>query len=98
VGSSDHPAVARVEIPLWVMEVPDSIDLLHSVLLDQARQSGLHPYPYALIRAHETAVVKMDEHEALTGLIQNELLRRGVPLQTDSEKLANKKVGTRTRY
>lgn len=98
VGSSGHPAVARVEVPLWVVEVPDAIDLLHAVLLDQARQSGLHPYPYALIRAHETAVVKMDEHEALNGLIQNELLRRGVPLQTDSEKLANKKVGIRTRY
>lgn len=98
VGSSDRPAVARVEIPLWVAGTPASVDLLHTVLLDQARQSGLHPYPYALIRAHETAVVKMDEHEALNGLIQNELLRRGIPLQTDSEKLANKKVGVRTRY
>lgn len=98
VGSTAHPAVARVEVPLWVVQAPDSINHLHAVLLDQARQSGAHPYPYALIRAHETAVVRLDEHEALKLLIQNELLRRDVPLQSDSEKLANKKVGARTRY
>jgi hypothetical protein len=51
-----------------------------------------------LIRAHETAVVKLDEGEALKLLIQKELLQRGLPLSTDSEKLANKKVGARTRY
>ena len=98
VGSVERPAIARVEVPLWVVESPDSLALLHAVLLDQAHQSGLHPYPYALIRAHETAVVKMDEHESLKTLIQNELLQRGIPLMTDSEKLANKKVGARTRY
>jgi hypothetical protein len=98
VGTADRPAVARVEIPLWVVDSPGSLDLLHAVLLDQAHQSGLHPYPYALIRAHETAVVKLDEGEALKLLIQKELLQRGLPLSTDSEKLANKKVGARTRY
>ncbi|MHC1740251.1 MAG: DNA double-strand break repair nuclease NurA [Anaerolineaceae bacterium] len=98
VGSAVHPAIARVELPLWVVQSPASIDLLHAVLLDQAHQSGAHPYPYALLRAHETAVVKMDESEALKLLIQKELLQRGIPLMNDSEKLANKKVGARTRY
>jgi len=98
VGSSERPAIARVEVPLWVVENPASLALLHAVLLDQSRQSGAHPYPYALLRAHETAVVKLDENEALKLLIQKELLSRGLPLQADSEKLANKKVGARTRY
>lgn len=98
VGSSAHPALARVEIPRWVARNSASIDLLHAVLLEQSRQAGLHPYPYALLRAHETAVVKLDESEALKDLIQKELLQHGIPLSVDSEKLANKKVGARTRY
>ena len=98
VGSPEHPAIGRVELPLWVAKSPESVNLLHAVLLDQAHLSGAHPYPYALVRAHETAVVKMDEGEALKNLIQKEFLRRGIPLSIDSEKLANKKVGARTRY
>lgn len=98
VGSETHPALARVEIPLWVARDPGSVELLHAVLLEQSRQAGLHPYPYALLRAHETAVVKLDESDALKDLIQKELLKRGIPLSFDSEKLANKKIGARTRY
>jgi hypothetical protein len=98
VGSAAHPALARVEIPRWVARNSASVDLLHAVLLEQSRQAGLHPYPYALLRAHETAVVKLDESEALKNLIQKELLQHGIPLSVDSEKLANKKVGARTRY
>ena len=98
VGSEAHPALARVEIPAWVAQEPASVDLLHAVLLEQSRQAGLHPYPYALLRAHETAVVRFDESAALKELIQKELLQRGIQPSFDSEKLANKKIGARTRY
>lgn len=98
VGSAAASSIARVEVPLWVIEKPDSVDLLQAVLLQQARQAGSHPYPYALIRAHETAVVKMDEHEALEQMIQRELLSRGLPPGEVSQKLINKLVGKRTRY
>ena len=37
-------------------ENPASMILLQSVLVEQSKQAGAHPYPYALIRAHETAV------------------------------------------
>ncbi len=98
VGSAVHPAIARVEIPLWVAGSNDKVSLIQRVLLDQAAQSGAHPYPYALTRAHETAVVKMDEHEYLEDLLIKELLAHGVPLAEISEKLMNKLVGKRTRY
>jgi hypothetical protein len=98
VGSAAHPAIARVEIPLWVAGSNDKVSLIQRVLLDQAAQSGAHPYPYALTRAHETAVVKMDEHEYLDDLLIKELLAHGVPLAEISEKLMNKLVGKRTRY
>ena len=98
VGSEKTASIARVEVPLWVVESAGSLDLLHAVLVAQAAQAGAHPYPYALIRAHETAVVQMDEHEALERMIVDELLRRGMPPALISQKLANKQVGRRTRY
>lgn len=98
VGSADRPVIARVEIPQWVAASAEALNLLHAALLAQSQLSGAHPYPYALLRAHETAVVKYDESAAIKELIQKELLRRGLPLQADSEKLANKKVGERTRF
>jgi hypothetical protein len=98
VGSDKTPSLARVEVPLWVVETPGALEQLQAVLVEQARQAGAHPYPYALIRAHETAVVKMDEHEALESLIQAELLRRRLPPGENSQKLLNKLVGKRTRY
>lgn len=98
VGSERVPSIARVEVPLWVVEAPDALTLLQSVLVEQARQAGVSPYPYALTRAHETAVVKMDEHEALDRMIEDELLARGLAPAVISQKLANKLVGKRTRY
>jgi NurA domain. len=98
VGGPARPILARVEIPKWVAHSADTLNLLHAALLDQARLSGLHPYPYALLRAHETAVVKFDESAAIKDMIQRELLGRGIDPEFDSEKLANKKVGTRTRF
>jgi hypothetical protein len=98
VGSERTPSVARVEVPLWVAENAGSLTMLQSVLVEQAQQAGAFPYPYALTRAHETAVVQMDEHEALERMIENELLARGLPPAAISQKLANKLVGKRTRY
>lgn len=98
VGSETFSSIARVEVPLWVVETPGALELLQAVLVEQAAQAGSHPYPYALIRAHETAVVKMDEHDALDLLIQQELLGRGLPAGEVSQKLINKRIGNRTRY
>lgn len=98
VGSELHPAIARVEIPFWVAKSNEKVTLIQSVLVEQAAQAGAAPYPYALTRAHETAVVRLDEHNYLDTLIQNELIAQGLPLGVISEKLLNKLIGKRTRY
>lgn len=97
VGTTAVPAYARVEIPLWVAENPTSVRLLHSVLVDQARQAGSVPYPYPLIRAHEIAVVRMDERQQLTAMIERELLSRGIEVKRQSEKQFHKANRGRTR-
>jgi hypothetical protein len=98
VGSEQHPAIARVEIPLWVAKSNEKIAMIQRVLVEQAAQAGAAPYPYALTRAHETAVVRIDEHEYLDALIQNELIAQGLPPSALSQKLMNKLTGKRTRY
>jgi hypothetical protein len=97
VGSAGQPALARVEIPLWVVEDPHSMSLLQSVLVEHSHQAGSRPYPYPLIRAHEIAVVKMDDHNQISELIEGELLKHGLPPSFNSNKQSHKQHQARGR-
>lgn len=97
VGSAGQPSLARVEVPLWVVEDPQAMTTLQSVLVDQSHQAGSRPYPYPLIRAHEIAVVKMDDHEQISQMIESELLNRGLPPSLNSNKQAHKQHQARGR-
>lgn len=97
VGVEDKPALARVEVPLWVIENPSSMNLLQSVLVEQSRQAGARPYPYPLIRAHEIAVVKRDDQEQILTMIETELIRRGFKPALNSNKQSHKQQSGRRR-
>ena len=94
VGREDHPYIARVEIPRWVAEDPDLLNLLHACLVAQAHILGASPYPYVLHRAHEIAVVSHDERNQLENMILAELRRQGVPVGERS----NKQIAKDSRY
>jgi len=98
VGREGHPWLARVEIPAWVAGNPAQLDLLHACLIDQCRIMGTHPYPYALHRAHEVAVVSMQEKDQVTEMIALELRRRGVGLGEKSNKQFLKDQPGRTSF
>ena len=99
VGKAEHPYLARVEIPAWVAEDRSRLDSLHAVLVSQCRMIGARAYPYLLHRAHETAVVSLEDKEQVTQMIVNELRKRGLEVAGVSAKQYNKDVsGTRTRY
>jgi hypothetical protein len=98
VGRPDHPYLARVEIPAWVADNKTMLDNLHATLVDQARMMGARPYPYLLHRAHETAVVKLQEKEQVTQMIALELRRQGVQVEGISAKQFAKQQEGRTRY
>lgn len=99
VGRKDHPYLARVEIPRWVVDQPTMLDKLHSVLISQCGMIGARRYPYLLHRAHETAVVSMEDKDQLTQMIVHELHKQGLDVAGQSAKQYNKDVsGTRTRY
>jgi hypothetical protein len=90
VGLPGQPYLARVEIPAWVAQDSAALDLLHCTLITQCRQLGSRPYPYALHRAHEVAVVSMDEKKQLMVMISNELRKNGIPVGEATHKQSHK--------
>ncbi len=98
VGRPGRPWIARVEVPAWVAREAEKLDLLHAVLVQQCRVMGSRPYPYLLHRAHEAALVSLEEKEQLTQMIVTELHRRGVRVGDASQKQSAKDLSGRTRY
>jgi hypothetical protein len=98
VGRTDHPWLARVEIPGWVANDQRMIDDLHATLVQQCQIMGKRPYPYLLHRAHEAAVVSMEEKEQITQMITIELRNRGAEVGEISHKQASKGLGGRKSY
>jgi hypothetical protein len=98
VGSNGYPWPVRVEIPAWVAQNPAMLDGLHATLIDQCRIMGQRSYPYALHRAHELAVVTMDDKQQVIQMILSELQRRGIPPRMISHKQSAKNLHGRTRY
>jgi len=97
VGTQGHPWPVRVEIPKWVADDPDKLNLLHAVLVDQCRMMGSKPYPYLLHRAHEVAVVKQEEKYQVEQMLAQELRRQDEELDEGSNKQSAKDLKGRTR-
>ncbi|MCB0120336.1 MAG: DNA double-strand break repair nuclease NurA, partial [Anaerolineales bacterium] len=98
VGTEGHPWPVRVEIPRWVVDDKDQLNLLHAMLVDQCNIMGSRPYPYLLHRAHETAVVKNEEKYQIEQMLQQELRRNNEDVDEGSNKQSAKDRGGRTRY
>ena len=74
----DHPYLVRVEVPAWVAFNEQMLNDLHAVLVSQCQIIPNTQYPYALHRAHETAVVTYAERDQVTTMISNELIKNGI--------------------
>lgn len=76
VGSLGDPIIARVETPCWIASYPDRLDQLHATIWQQCQAPGR--YPYVLARAHEIAVVTMEQRLELENMLAGSLLQRGI--------------------
>ena len=97
VGQASHPWIARIEIPAWVAQ--DSVQVAHlqAILLDQCRIMSNKPYPYALHRAHEIAVVTQLEKEQIMERIFKAMQNLNLNTGTQSHKLSAKQLPHRAR-
>ncbi|MEL7646260.1 MAG: DNA double-strand break repair nuclease NurA [Anaerolineaceae bacterium] len=90
VSGAGQANLARVEFPAWVSAHPQLVDTLHSVIYHEAMILDTHPYPYALHRAHELAVISMPEHEQVETMLVRELEQAGARVGKRSNKDWNK--------
>ncbi len=71
--------IARVEMPKWVAEDEEALNLGLGVVLDQCALSGdAPPYPLALMEAHEAAVIDAGTRTVVEQLVEQEFARRGL--------------------
>ncbi len=97
-GAPGQPWLARVEITDWVAKDSEKLSLLQAMLFEQVRILSPRPYPYALARAHEIAVVRMDERREVEAMVQTELTRRGIAPGSESNKQAFKLLEGKKRF
>ncbi len=82
--------IARIEVPGWVAHDPATVELVHSICLDQASKGV--GYPIAVAEAHEQAVVKQADKNMFDQLVLQALIRQGSPV-IESRKAIRKKGG-----
>lgn len=68
--------IARVELPLWLTEIPGRLDLLHALVLEQVKKGN--GYPVALAEAHEQAVVTGADRAVFYEVIDVYLREQGI--------------------
>ena len=90
VGMENHPWLVRVEFPRWVADNIEKLDLLHGCLIQQCQIMGARPYPYILHRAHELAVVTLEEKNQVEQLLELEMRRSGLEVEGVSNKQSGK--------
>jgi hypothetical protein len=63
--------IARIEVPQWVAEDKELLELTHSLVYDQCKRG--HGYPVALSESHEQAVVTGADRENFWELVESTL-------------------------
>lgn len=97
VGNQEKPVIVRVDIPLWVVQKKEALDMLHWALIQQTQIMSHKPFPYILHRAHETAVVSMREKEQVDQLLALAIRNNGGEIGEISGKQSAKNLPGRSR-
>jgi hypothetical protein len=93
-GAGDN--IVRVEVPEWVAKSREHLDIVHSAIVQQCQQTA--GYPYALIRAHETAVVSNSDRQHFEAMIQRRLLESGVRFSRSQKAESKRWTGEKRRH
>ena len=96
LNSGQEGQIVRVEIPSWVAEQPELLNWVHAGILDQCRSTG--GFPYALIRAHELALISYTERRNLDQMLQRTWLHHGLLPRLSQKSRTKKWIGQRRRH
>ena len=81
--------ICRVEVPSWVAENENLLNLVHTLVVDQCRLG--RGYPVGLMEAHEQAVVTGSDRQIFINLVERILHDENLPVFT-SEKDRSKRL------
>jgi hypothetical protein len=80
--------IARIEIPQWVAENKDLMNLTHGLILDQCKRG--RGYPVALSEAHEQAVVTGADRENFWELVESTMVDEHLPSPSSGKSLSKR--------
>ncbi len=98
VGDKNKPSIVRVDIPFWVANDTSALNILHKVLIAQAKILGHKPFPYVLHRAHEIAVVTHQEKFQIDQMLAIEIRNNNGELGEISGKQSAKNLSGKKSY
>ena len=81
--------IARVELPRWCADNPQLLNRVHYIALNQAEKG--FGYPVCLSEAHEQAVVRGPERDALLRLIEKQLIRSNLIVSRTAKAAAKRR-------
>lgn len=96
VGRANQPEIARVEVPNWVALNPTLLNLAHAAIVEQCRVPD--GFPYVLVRAHELAVVTMEERDAFDTMVQTALVKHGILTRISQKAQTKQWTNSRRRH
>jgi hypothetical protein len=77
--------IGRVEIPRWVAEEEELLDLVHACVCDQAEKG--QGYPVALSEAHERAVVRGADREAFYRFLSDSFVKNDIKARISTKSM-----------
>ena len=81
--------IGRVEVPSWVAEAEGSLELVHSMVVDQCERG--RGYAVGLMEAHEQAAITAADRRFFVEAVERALHSQGLPVYT-SEKARSKRL------
>lgn len=85
------PEIARIEVPAWVAEDGELLDLVHACAYDQAQKG--QGYPVSLSEAHERAVVRSADRESFYRFLEETFVKNDIRGGISTKSLKKRYAG-----
>jgi len=82
--------VGRVEIPMWVAQDDELLNLAHTTIVDQCRKG--RGYPVVLSESHEQAVVRGADRDVFYSFLRDSFVKSHLPVDVSVKQLKKQVV------
>ncbi len=83
--------IGRVEVPRWVAEDAELLDLVHACIYDQSEKG--QGYPVSLAEAHERAVVRGADREAFYRFLRDTFVKNDLRARISTKSFKKRHAG-----